>query len=69
MGIPSKAEMAAAFQSKDAFLDFIKAPDTVGDRPAVGKGRWTNRDLEPTPPEERNWEWYGDLNLYDETGC
>lgn len=57
MAIPSKAKVAAAFQSKDAFLDFIKAPVAPTDRPTVGKGRWSNRDLEPTPPEERNWEW------------
>ncbi|KAI0167387.1 permease for cytosine/purines, uracil, thiamine, allantoin-domain-containing protein [Pestalotiopsis sp. NC0098] len=25
--------------------------------------RWTNRDLEPTPPEERTWTWYN-LPLY-----
>jgi NCS1 family nucleobase:cation symporter-1 len=58
MGLPNFSKVTAAFRSKDAFLEAIKTPEAPSDRPTVGKGHWTNRDLEPTPPEERNWAWY-----------
>jgi nucleobase:cation symporter-1, NCS1 family len=56
--IKSVSEMTAVFRSKEAFLDFIEAPRAPNDEETVGKGRWSNRDLEPTPPEERTWKWY-----------
>ncbi|KAH8178648.1 hypothetical protein LIA77_00167 [Sarocladium implicatum] len=52
MGIPSKAQLSSAFQSKDSFLEFIRVPDAPAGQTTVGKGRWSNRDLEPTPMEE-----------------
>jgi NCS1 family nucleobase:cation symporter-1 len=57
MGIPSKAQLSSAFQSKDSFLEFIRVPDAPAGQTTVGKGRWSNRDLEPTPMEERTWKW------------
>ncbi|SMY28631.1 unnamed protein product [Zymoseptoria tritici ST99CH_1A5] len=58
MGLPSKTTLAAPFQSKHAFRTFLKAPEAPPGTLTVGKGRWSNRDLEPTPPSERTWQWY-----------
>lgn len=52
------AKVSAAFQSKEAFLDAIRVPEAPEGQVTVGHGRWSNRDLEPTPPEERTWKWY-----------
>ncbi|KAJ4424436.1 hypothetical protein N0V82_000958 [Gnomoniopsis sp. IMI 355080] len=60
---PSKAAMRAPFQSKEAFIDFIKAPEAPDGHTTVGHSRWTNKDLEPTPPSQRTWTWYN-LPLY-----
>lgn len=61
--MPTKGEMAAPFQSKDAFVEWIKAPEAHEGRTQVGDSRWSNKDLEPTPPEQRTWTWYN-LPLY-----
>ncbi|KAI4746637.1 hypothetical protein E4T50_03020 [Aureobasidium sp. EXF-12298] len=55
LSIPSKAEMAAPFQSKEAFLDFLKAPEGNEGHAPVGDSRWSNKDLAPTPVEDRTW--------------
>lgn len=61
---PSKAAISAPFQSKEAFIDFIKAPEAPeGEASVGGRSRWTNKDLEPTPPSQRTWTWYN-LPLY-----
>lgn len=57
LSIPSKAEIAAPFKSKEAFFDFLRAPEGSEDRPAVGDSRWSNKDLAPTPIEDRTWTW------------
>ena len=58
MGLFNMEKVSKAFQSKEAFLEYIEAPRAPDEREAIGKGRWSNRDLEPTPPAERNWSWY-----------
>lgn len=55
--IPSKAEMAAPFQSKEAFLDLLKAPEGNEGHTPVGDSRWSNKDLAPTPAKDRTWTW------------
>ncbi|KAK0391824.1 hypothetical protein NLU13_1323 [Sarocladium strictum] len=59
MGLPTKAEVASAFSSTQAFLDAIKVSEGPQGHATVGHGRWSNRDLEPTPSEERIWRWHG----------
>ncbi|KAK1479494.1 uracil permease [Colletotrichum cuscutae] len=61
--IPTKGEIAAPFQSKDAIVEWIKAPEVHEGRTQVGDSRWSNKDLEPTPPEQGTWTWYN-LPLY-----
>ncbi|ROV99099.1 hypothetical protein VMCG_06603 [Cytospora schulzeri] len=57
--LPSRAAVQAPFSSKEAFIDFLKAPPAPDGKPGLGSGtKWSNRDLEPTPPEERTWTWY-----------
>ncbi len=51
--------VTAPFQSKAALLKFIRTDEVEG----VPDSRWTNKDLEPTPPEQRHWHWYN-LPLY-----
>ncbi|KAG9958194.1 allantoin, partial [Aureobasidium melanogenum] len=63
LSIPSKAEVAAPFQSKEAFLDFLKAPEGNEGHALVGDSRWSNKDLAPTPVKDRTWTWYN-LPLY-----
>ena len=61
---PSKTSFKAAFQSRQAFLDFVKAPESPDKNGVVvGNSRWSNKDLEPTPPAQRTWTWYN-LPLY-----
>ncbi|KFA50073.1 hypothetical protein S40293_08597 [Stachybotrys chartarum IBT 40293] len=61
--LPSRKELMAPFQSREAFIDFIKAPQTVNGHNQVGNSKWSNKDLEPTPPEHRTWTWYN-LPMY-----
>ncbi|KAL1870812.1 hypothetical protein VTK73DRAFT_2404 [Phialemonium thermophilum] len=63
LSLPTREEIRAPFQSKEAFIEFIKAPETVEGHVSVGDSRWSNRDLEPTAPEHRSWTWYN-LPLY-----
>ncbi|KAH7034603.1 NCS1 nucleoside transporter [Microdochium trichocladiopsis] len=63
VAFPSREAVTAAFQSRHAFHEFIKAPVGNGDEVLIGDEKWTNRDLEPTPPRERTWDWYN-LPLY-----
>ncbi|KAG9950056.1 allantoin, partial [Aureobasidium melanogenum] len=63
LSMPSKAEMAAPFQSKEAFIDFLKAPEGNEGHAVVGDSRWSNKDLAPTPVKDRTWTWYN-LPLY-----
>jgi NCS1 family nucleobase:cation symporter-1 len=57
LNFPTTSGMAAPFQSKEAFLNFVKAPQANEGHVAVGDPRWSNKDLEPTPEEHRNWTW------------
>ncbi|TEA22039.1 Allantoin permease [Colletotrichum sidae] len=61
--IPSKSEIAAPFQSKAAFQQWARAPEASEGQTRIGDSRWSNKDLEPTPPEQRTWTWYN-LPLY-----
>lgn len=61
--IPTKAEMTAPFQSRAAFKEWAKASEAPDGRARIGDSRWSNKDLEPTPPEQRTWTWYN-LPLY-----
>jgi len=57
VNIPSRSELTAPFRSKEAFVNFVKTSDTADGQMRVGNERWSNKDLEPTPPEHRNWTW------------
>lgn len=61
--MPTKRQMTAPFQSKDAFVDFLRAPRVNDGHVAIGDEKWSNKDLEPTPVEQRTWTWYS-LPLY-----
>ncbi|KAH9894668.1 amidase signature domain-containing protein [Xylariomycetidae sp. FL2044] len=50
--------IAAPFRSPQAFREFCRAPATVEGQAMIGNPKWSNRDLEPTHPEERTWNWY-----------
>jgi NCS1 family nucleobase:cation symporter-1 len=56
--VPSKAEITAPFQSKEAFIEFIRTPEGNDGHATVGDPKWSNKDLEPTPEEQRTWTWY-----------
>ncbi|KAL4954532.1 permease for cytosine/purines, uracil, thiamine, allantoin-domain-containing protein [Aspergillus filifer] len=45
------------------FINTIQTDAAPENHQALGKGRFSNRDLEPTYPEERTWTWYN-LPLY-----
>ncbi|EUC29717.1 hypothetical protein COCCADRAFT_39964 [Bipolaris zeicola 26-R-13] len=61
--MPTKRRMAAPFQSKEAFVGFLRAPRVNDGHVPIGDERWSNKDLEPTPVEQRTWTWYS-LPLY-----
>ncbi|KAF2798154.1 NCS1 nucleoside transporter [Melanomma pulvis-pyrius CBS 109.77] len=63
MHFPSTSKLTARFQSKEAFIDSLKTTNTDGEHLSVGNSKWSNKDLEPTPPEDRTWTWYN-LPLY-----
>ncbi|KAL4894073.1 permease for cytosine/purines, uracil, thiamine, allantoin-domain-containing protein [Aspergillus ambiguus] len=48
---------------KQSILDWLEVPEAPENHQAVGNSRWSNKDLEPTYPEERTWTWYN-LPLY-----
>lgn len=59
--LPTKADVAKPFRSRAAFVDFVKAPQGNEGHETVGNSKWSNKDLEPTPVEQRNWTWYAVL--------
>lgn len=59
----TKRRMVAPFQSKEAFVDFLRAPRVNDGHIPIGDEKWSNKDLEPTPVEQRTWTWYS-LPLY-----
>ncbi|KAL4875889.1 permease for cytosine/purines, uracil, thiamine, allantoin-domain-containing protein [Aspergillus karnatakaensis] len=50
-------------RSVKRFVEFIQTEEAPENHQAIGKGRWSNKDLEPTYPEERTWTWFN-LPLY-----
>ncbi|KAK6834346.1 hypothetical protein PG987_009040 [Apiospora arundinis] len=70
---PKRHAISAPFQSAEVFRDFIRAPKAVDGRETIGNEKWSNRDLEPTPPEERTWTainlpMYWFTNMFSVTG-
>ncbi|KAF2446455.1 NCS1 nucleoside transporter [Karstenula rhodostoma CBS 690.94] len=64
MHLPNFPEFGSRFRSKEAFLDSLKTTNKHGhETVTIGDPRWSNKDLEPTPPSERTWTWYN-LPLY-----
>ncbi|KAF1931164.1 uracil permease [Didymella exigua CBS 183.55] len=63
VAMPSRQEIVAPFQSKEAFVDFIRTPQGNEGQATVGDAKWSNKDLEPTPQKDRTWTWYN-LPLY-----
>lgn len=55
--LPTREQLKAPFESKEAFIDYIRAPQSVEGHNTVGDSRWSNKDLEPTPLEHRTWTW------------
>ncbi|KIW28238.1 uncharacterized protein PV07_07917 [Cladophialophora immunda] len=50
----SAETIKAPFESKEAFLRFVRTDSPGG----VVSTPWSNKDLEPTPPEHRHWRWF-----------
>lgn len=48
-----------AFISWENFKQWVQVPDTLLDEHGhpTSNHRWSNEDLDPTPPEKRNWSW------------
>lgn len=61
--IPSRAEAVAPFKSKEAFINFVQVTDKDAAEGRLGTSRWSNKDLDPTAPEERSWTWYVEKNI------
>ncbi|KAM0269866.1 hypothetical protein ACHAQH_009617 [Verticillium albo-atrum] len=61
--IPTQQQFTAPFQSRAAFVDFLRTPEGIHGHATIGDARWSNKDLEPTPLEHRTWTWYN-LPLY-----
>ncbi|KAL4904097.1 hypothetical protein BDW74DRAFT_185766 [Aspergillus multicolor] len=40
------------------FIRFLETEPAPENHASTGNGRWSNKDLEPTYPEERTWTWY-----------
>lgn len=55
--IPSKQQLSAPFQSKDTFVEFARAPQGKDGQTIIGDAKWSNKDLEPTPEDDRTWTW------------
>jgi NCS1 family nucleobase:cation symporter-1 len=55
--LPTGHRLSAPFHSKETFVDFLRSPQGHEGRPAIGDERWSNKDLEPTPVEQRTWTW------------
>ncbi|GAB7359104.1 hypothetical protein MBLNU230_g5175t1 [Neophaeotheca triangularis] len=72
--MPDTAALKAPFQSRSAFVDFLRTPqEPEGGRPMVGNSTWSNKDLEPTGPEGRTWTWislpmFWFSNMFSTTG-
>ncbi|KAJ9211054.1 hypothetical protein DTO166G4_7345 [Paecilomyces variotii] len=58
-------EKARAFRdtvsSKEAFVAWLQNSDSGHDS---NERAWTNKDLEPTPPEKRNWNWFNYVTFF-----
>lgn len=52
-----RRELVAPFKSREAFVNFAKAPQGSEGHTAIGDARWSNKDLEPTPVDQRTWTW------------
>jgi NCS1 family nucleobase:cation symporter-1 len=55
--VPTRHRLIVPFHSKEAFVDFLRSPQGNEGRPAIGDEKWSNKDLEPTPVEQRTWTW------------
>ncbi|KAG0647479.1 Allantoin transport [Hyphodiscus hymeniophilus] len=55
-----------AFRSKGGFKYFIETHDTALDQHGhpESRGRLSNEDLDPTPPEKRTWRWWNFVTFY-----
>lgn len=56
--MPTKATLAAPFQSKADFVTFCQASQGKKGQTTIGDAQWSNKDLEPTSLEDRTWTWY-----------
>jgi nucleobase:cation symporter-1, NCS1 family len=61
-----KQHASAAFKSWEGFKRWARVPETALDEHNTNKGgmTWSNVDLDPTPPERRNWAWYNYFVFY-----
>ena len=55
---PTRAGLAASLQSKEAFVEYLQAPQGNDNHTAIGDSKWSNKDLQPTSVEDRTWTWY-----------
>ena len=55
--ILSKQALVAPFESREVFVEFVKAPQGNEGQNTIGDPRWSNKDLEPTPESQRTWTW------------
>jgi NCS1 family nucleobase:cation symporter-1 len=62
-----KRNAQRAFTSWDNFQQWLQVPETELDRNgqiSAAHHRWSNEDLDPTPPEKRTWAWYNYVIFY-----
>lgn len=55
------AEFKDAVSSKAAFVAWAQTGDSDDD---CNNQAWTNKDLEPTPPEKCNWNWFNYVTFF-----
>lgn len=59
-----KDNAANAFRSWEGFKQWIMVPQTALDEHSKSRITWSNVDLDPTPPERRNWAWWNYFIFY-----
>jgi hypothetical protein len=59
-----KTNAANAFTSWDNFKQWVMVPDTALDLHSKSSITWSNVDLDPTPPERRNWKGWNYFVFY-----
>jgi len=59
-----KRNAQLAFTSWQNFKQWLQVPGTLLDEHGDRAHRWSNEDLDPTPPAKRTWSWYNYVIFY-----